>query len=250
MSISSKYPAERFNEDVKRLQAHVRPLTQEIRKDRTAAIQYLEQKQDEGLQSEEEAQYLQNVMAIQRGARDASTNWLEPAITRSTITSQRAEQDDIGRRVHELVSGLWHVGFSAYRDGSSYLAYAGAKKDTSAGTSVIRRDVLERCGMLDQTKLVDDPQRVLVDASEQRHPLRHYITLNWFIPNVRRTPELTDFFIIESGPFEMMIGDEFIREALHKLSPGSSTVIENELSVVNESLLPLVFKTMNEGEKD
>lgn len=130
---------------------------------------------------------------------------------------------NIGIKVVGLVTGLWNITFSAgLQHGIPRWGACRAKPDTGCNGNWIKHSVLSRHGLLESIRPVSGEPMVLVDASDHRHPITRTISLTWY-RNEEVTSRTTEFFVIDSGPYEMLFGEEFILENLEKLFPGLYT---------------------------
>jgi hypothetical protein len=88
---------------------------------------------------------------------------------------------------------------------------------------------------------------ILVDTSDHKHYATEAISLTWY-RNDEPTSRKTDFFIIDSGPYDMLLGEEFLKENLEKLFGEEFAKDNFELEDENPTLLPGRMRPMTKGE--
>jgi hypothetical protein len=80
----------------------------------------------------------------------------------------------------------------------------------------VRRHVIERVGIIHQVRPFEGEQMVMVDASDHEHYATDVISLTRYCNEEPKSTK-TDLFIIDSGPYDMLLGEEFVKENLDKL---------------------------------
>ncbi|PVH83442.1 hypothetical protein DL98DRAFT_616939 [Cadophora sp. DSE1049] len=163
---------------------------------------------------------------------------------------------NIGANVVGLVTGLWNITFSAgLQGGTPRWGACRAKPDTGCNGNWVKQSILERSGLLDSIRPFSGDPLVLVDASDHLHPVTHTISLTWY-RNEEATSRTTEFFVIDSGPYEMMFGEEFILENLERLFPGHFTregLLElgmgPGLAGTEGAILPGLMRPMTKAER-
>lgn len=127
-----------------------------------------------------------------------------------------AEREGFDSRFHDLVIGIWHSGLPAYHD--SYIAVVQVREGTGSATRTSTRSIVERSGMLHQTRQVQGDVLALVDASEQRHPIEYHTSLDQFLLHREQVLHMTNFIVVKTGPDNTIIAREVNRTAARTFS--------------------------------
>ena len=141
----------------------------------------------------------------------------------------------------------WSITFSAgvQQGKASWQACRGIA-DTGCDGNWIRRDVLRRSGMDGWARQFDGPHTAMVDASDILHVVEEVITLIWY-RNEEVETTMTEFFILDSGPYEMLLGREFVYKRL-ELAFGEEYARENlEDETQPKTILPGRLRPMTKG---
>ncbi|CZT41144.1 uncharacterized protein RSE6_00844 [Rhynchosporium secalis] len=96
--------------------------------------------------------------------------------------------------------------------------------NTSMGKT---RDVVERSGLLAFIRDFEGTPMIMEDASDNRHIADKVITLTWY-RNEESMSRMTDFFLVKTGPFDMLLGKEFIDDEFSTHFPEAYTQYHRE----------------------
>ena len=141
----------------------------------------------------------------------------------------------------------WSITFSAgvQQGNASWQACRGIA-DTGCDGNWIRRDVLRRSGMEAWARTYSGPPTAMIDASNILHVVEEVITLTWY-RNEEADTTMTEFFILDGGPYEMLLGREFVYERLEQAF-GEEYARENlEDETQPKTILPGRLRPMTKG---
>jgi hypothetical protein len=136
---------------------------------------------------------------------------------KSIHTSINNATNSMGVAFPKLDFDPWAVTFLAgVQNGIPKWEGCQAILDTGCDETFIRQDIVERAGLKDEIKPFQGEIRVLVDQSNEEHPLDQIVELTWY-RNKEPTSTKLEFFVLPTGPFEMVFGLGFTVEYLRNL---------------------------------
>lgn len=184
----------------------------------------------------------QNVNLVHQGNSYSTNN------TRIDQTTVPASNTSLGQSVRQVLD-TWSITFSAgVQDGIPRWHACRGIPDTGANGNWIRRDVLQRARIEPQIREFDGPLMAMEDASNILHVADTVITLTWY-RNEEAESTTTDFFVLETGPYEFWLGREFVYERFER-EFGENWAKENlEDNERPHTLLPGKLRPMTSAEK-
>jgi hypothetical protein len=129
-----------------------------------------------------------------------------------------AMNTSLGQAV-KAVLGMWAITFSAgIQEGKARWQACRGKPDTGSNGNWIKREIVERSGLETLIQDFKGTPMIMEDASDHKHMADKIITLTWY-RNDESISRMTDFFVIDTGPFEMLLGKEFIDDDFRRHFP-------------------------------
>lgn len=112
------------------------------------------------------------------------------------------------------ITEVWNITFYAgLQEGTPCWQGCRAKPDTGSDVNWVKYEILERCGLLKEVRRFGGENQLMRDASDNLHPNDEIITLTWY-KNQEAITNTLDFFVIDTGPYDMLIGNSFVRKLI------------------------------------
>jgi hypothetical protein len=164
----------------------------------------------------------------------------------SARQSSHDRRNSMGVARPKVDLGTWSIHFLGGDLNAPRWEGCRGKLDTGCDENVVKREVVERAGLSDWIQPFQGEPVFLVDASDHEHPLEWVIELTWF-RNEETTSRKMQFFVLETGQYDMMFGRNFCEDYLRKIYGDDS--IENNFDKLETNGTILVGKSKTVASK-